>query len=67
MVLALTLSWLEKAPPELQVREGAKALIIAALGGGGGYSRRSGPLGLLSDSAHLWQPLPPIAPIVDRD
>jgi hypothetical protein len=25
------LAWLEKAPPELQVREGAKALIIAAL------------------------------------
>ena len=32
MVLALTLGWLEKAPPGLQVREGAKALIIAALG-----------------------------------
>jgi len=32
MVLALTLSWLEKAPPEHQVREGAKVLIIAALG-----------------------------------
>jgi len=32
MVLALTLSWLAKAPKELRVRDGAKALIIAALG-----------------------------------
>jgi hypothetical protein len=32
MVLALTLAWLEKAPPALQVRDGAKSLIIAALG-----------------------------------
>jgi hypothetical protein len=32
MILALTLSWLEKAPPELRARDGAKALIIAALG-----------------------------------
>ena len=32
MVLALILDWLEKAPPELQARDGAKALIIAALG-----------------------------------
>ena len=32
MVLALTLSWLEKAPRELRARDGAKALIIAALG-----------------------------------
>jgi len=30
--LALTLDWLAAAPPELQAREGAKALIIAALG-----------------------------------
>jgi hypothetical protein len=32
MVLVLTLQWLEKAPPEYQVRDGAKSLIIAALG-----------------------------------
>jgi hypothetical protein len=32
MVLALTLMWLEKAPPGLRARDGAKALIIAALG-----------------------------------
>ena len=32
MVLALTLTWLEKAPPGLQARGGAKALLIAALG-----------------------------------
>jgi hypothetical protein len=32
MVLALTLSWLEKAPPELRARDGAKSLMIAALG-----------------------------------
>jgi hypothetical protein len=32
MMLALTLAWLEKAPPEIRAREGAKALIIAALG-----------------------------------
>ncbi len=32
MVLALTLTWLEKAPPGLQARDGAKALLIAALG-----------------------------------
>jgi len=32
MVLVLTLSWLEKAPKELRVRDGAKALIIATLG-----------------------------------
>jgi hypothetical protein len=32
MVLALTLTWLEKAPPGLQARAGAKALLIAALG-----------------------------------
>jgi len=31
-VLALTLTWLEKASPGLQVREGAKSLIIVALG-----------------------------------
>jgi hypothetical protein len=31
-LLALTLSWMEKAPPELRVREGAKAMVIAALG-----------------------------------
>jgi len=31
-VVALTLTWLEKAPPELRAREGAKALLIAALG-----------------------------------
>jgi hypothetical protein len=31
-ILALTLTWVEKAPPELQVRDGAKSLIIAALG-----------------------------------
>ena len=32
MVLTLTLTWLEKAPPGLQAREGAKSVIIAALG-----------------------------------
>ena len=32
MVLALTLAWLEKAPPDLRTREGAKSLLIAALG-----------------------------------
>jgi hypothetical protein len=32
LVLALTLTWLEKAPPELQAREGAKSLMIAVLG-----------------------------------
>ena len=31
-VLALTLTWLEKAPPELQARDGAKSMMIAALG-----------------------------------
>jgi hypothetical protein len=31
-VLALTLTWLEKAPPGLQARDEAKALLIAALG-----------------------------------
>ena len=31
LVLALTLAWMRKALPELQAREGAKALIIAAL------------------------------------
>jgi hypothetical protein len=31
-VVALTLTWLEEAPPELRAREGAKSLIIAALG-----------------------------------
>jgi hypothetical protein len=30
--VALTLTWLEEAPPEFRAREGAKALIIAALG-----------------------------------
>jgi hypothetical protein len=30
-LLLATLSWLEKAPPELQAREQAKAFIIAAL------------------------------------
>jgi hypothetical protein len=30
--LALTLTWLEKAPPELQARDGAKSMMIAALG-----------------------------------
>jgi hypothetical protein len=32
LVLALTLEWLEKAPPGLRAREGAKTLLIAALG-----------------------------------
>ncbi len=32
MVLALTMGWLEQAPPELRARDGAKALMIAALG-----------------------------------
>jgi hypothetical protein len=32
IVLVLTLGWLQKAPPELQARDGAKSLIIAALG-----------------------------------
>ena len=32
LLLALTLSWLEKAPPELRARDGAKALMIAILG-----------------------------------
>ena len=32
LILALTLSWLEKAPPELRARDGAKALMIAILG-----------------------------------
>ena len=32
MLLTLTLTWQETAPPELQAREGAKALLIAALG-----------------------------------
>jgi hypothetical protein len=32
MMLALTLAWLEKAPPGLQARDGTKALIIAAVG-----------------------------------
>jgi hypothetical protein len=32
MVLALTLSWLEKAPTKLQARDGAKSRMIAALG-----------------------------------
>jgi hypothetical protein len=31
-VLALTLTWLEKAPPALQARDEAKSLMIAALG-----------------------------------
>ena len=31
-VLALTLTWLEKAPPELRARDEAKSLMIAALG-----------------------------------
>ena len=31
LVLALTLAWMRKALPELQAREGAKVLIIAAL------------------------------------
>ena len=32
MILALTVAWLEQAPSELHVRDGAKSLIIAALG-----------------------------------
>jgi hypothetical protein len=32
MVWALTLTWLDKAPPELKARDEAKALLIAALG-----------------------------------
>jgi hypothetical protein len=32
VVLALTLTWLDKAPPELKARDEAKALLIAALG-----------------------------------
>ena len=31
-VLALTLAWLEKAPPELRARDGAKSMMIAVLG-----------------------------------
>jgi hypothetical protein len=29
--LALTLTWLEKAPPDIQTRDEAKSLMIAAL------------------------------------
>jgi hypothetical protein len=32
LILALTLRWLEEAPPELRAREGAKEVLIAALG-----------------------------------
>ena len=47
MILALALGFLDKVPPKLRARQGAKSLIIAALGAVVDDARRSGPRGCL--------------------